>query len=198
MFSLSKSNKNKMIMKKKKVQCRSEIGHFRRQTGFMLSRSKVKFRQICCSQIRFSFCLRVVDLWNSLPSSVVEAKTVESFERRLDKLWREQPAYYNYNEAIKPTGYDKNIQSEEELIRAGPTGRNRPSTRRGFVSICEYDAYIQYLSERLILIDVTIPFVYKFRQIGNSRLSTIRMNTVVTGRFGRESFRPWSDSANFW
>ena len=64
---------------------------------------------------KYSFCLRVVDLWNSLPSSVVEAKTVESFERRLDKLWREQPAYYNYNEAIKPTGYDKNIQSEEEL-----------------------------------------------------------------------------------
>ena len=64
---------------------------------------------------KYSFCLRVVDLWNSLPSSVVEAKTVESFERRLDKSWREQPAYYNYNEAIKPTGYDKNIQSEEEL-----------------------------------------------------------------------------------
>ena len=40
---------------------------------------------------------------------------MESFERTFDKLLREQPAYYYYNEVIKPTGYDKYIQSEEEL-----------------------------------------------------------------------------------
>ena len=35
---------------------------------------------------RFLFCMGIVDQWNSLPSNVVEAKTVNSFERRLDKL----------------------------------------------------------------------------------------------------------------
>ena len=30
--------------------------------------------------------MRVVDVWNSLPSSVVEAKTLESFERKLDNV----------------------------------------------------------------------------------------------------------------
>ena len=40
---------------------------------------------------------------------------MESFERTFDKLWIEQPAYYNYNEVIKPTGYDKYTKSEEKL-----------------------------------------------------------------------------------
>ena len=33
---------------------------------------------------KYSFCMRVVDLWNGLPSSVLEAETVSAFERRLD------------------------------------------------------------------------------------------------------------------
>lgn len=66
---------------------------------------------------KYSFCLRVVDLWNGLPSNVVEAKTVCVFERRLDKLWKNQPVYYNYREAITPTGLDtkKHSYIEEEL-----------------------------------------------------------------------------------
>ena len=65
---------------------------------------------------KYSFCTRIVDQWNSLPSSVVEAKSVNSFERRLDRLWRNQPVYYNYREAIQPTGYDtKTHSSDEEL-----------------------------------------------------------------------------------
>ena len=63
---------------------------------------------------KYSFCMRIVDQWNSLPSDVVEAKTVNSFERRLDKLWRDQPIYYNYRDTINPTGYDKKTQSLEE------------------------------------------------------------------------------------
>ena len=68
---------------------------------------------------KYSFCMRIVDQWNSLPSDVVEAKTVNSFERRLDKLWRDQPIYYNYRDTINPTGYDKKTQSldESELVQ---------------------------------------------------------------------------------
>ena len=63
--------------------------------------------------------MRIVDQWNSLPSSIEEAKTVNSFERRLDRLWRDQPVYYNYREEIQPTGYDMKtygIDKELELV----------------------------------------------------------------------------------
>ena len=35
------------------------------------------------------FSLRVVDLWNSLPESVVTAPSLNSFKNRLDKFWNE-------------------------------------------------------------------------------------------------------------
>ena len=35
------------------------------------------------------FSLRVVDLWNSLPESVVSAPSLNSFKNRLDKFWME-------------------------------------------------------------------------------------------------------------
>ena len=65
---------------------------------------------------KYSFCMRIVDQWNSLPSSVVDAKSVNSFERRLDRLWRNQPVYYNYREAIQPTGYDMKTDTSDEEI----------------------------------------------------------------------------------
>ena len=39
---------------------------------------------------KFSFCYRVVDIWNRLPDSVVTANTVHSFERRFDKYMNDQ------------------------------------------------------------------------------------------------------------
>ena len=35
---------------------------------------------------KYSFCYRVVDIWNSLPSDIVEAKNVRSFERRISDV----------------------------------------------------------------------------------------------------------------
>ena len=40
---------------------------------------------------KHSFFFRVTDPWNSLPNQLVEAPTVESFERRLDRHWRGHP-----------------------------------------------------------------------------------------------------------
>ena len=45
--------------------------------------------------------MRVVDSWNQLPSSVVEALTVSAFERRLDQQWKHQPIYYSYRDNNK-------------------------------------------------------------------------------------------------
>jgi hypothetical protein len=38
-----------------------------------------------------TFSNRIVPIWNSLPDSVVAAPSVEAFERRLDKHWRDHP-----------------------------------------------------------------------------------------------------------
>ncbi|KAK3088186.1 hypothetical protein FSP39_015873 [Pinctada imbricata] len=42
------------------------------------------------------FTNRVIDIWNSLPESVVLAKTLYSFENRLDKFWANQPMKYDF------------------------------------------------------------------------------------------------------
>ena len=90
----------------------------------------IKLREDCCTRghkykilksrprldiRKYSFCMRVVDTWNQLPSSVVEAETVSAFERRLDRHWKNQPIYYIYREAIKPTGLDPEKPRKTEL-----------------------------------------------------------------------------------
>ena len=42
------------------------------------------------------FTNRVVDIWNSLPDSVICAKSVKVFEGRLDRHWNEHPLVYDY------------------------------------------------------------------------------------------------------
>ena len=43
-----------------------------------------------------SFYCRVVDRWNTLPSSVVEAPTMNTFKNRLDQHWKELPLKYDH------------------------------------------------------------------------------------------------------
>ena len=54
--------------------------------------NKFKLRkEMCRYGIRkYSFCYRVVNVWNSLPDYVVEADSVNSFKSRLDKYWANQ------------------------------------------------------------------------------------------------------------
>ena len=49
---------------------------------------------------KYSFSNRVVDLWNSLPDSVISAETVFSFETRLDNYWKDQDILYEYESKI--------------------------------------------------------------------------------------------------
>jgi len=46
---------------------------------------------------KFSFCSRVVNTWNSLPDSVVDADTLNTFKNRLDKHWLDQNVLYNFH-----------------------------------------------------------------------------------------------------
>ncbi len=49
---------------------------------------------------KFSFCHRVVDVWNGLPDKVVGAENVMSFEKRLDEYWKYQPQKFYFQENI--------------------------------------------------------------------------------------------------
>ena len=51
-----------------------------------------KFFQHMCSQL--------LEHWNNLPSSVVEAPSMKAFDMRLDKYWKEHELVYNYREEI--------------------------------------------------------------------------------------------------
>jgi len=52
------------------------------------------------------FTERVVNLWNSLPSLVVEAPSVRPncFKIRLDKFWSNQDVLYNFKAPFLGTG----------------------------------------------------------------------------------------------
>lgn len=60
---------------------------------------------------KFSFTSRVVDIWNSLPESVISAGTLITFEARLDRFWSNQDILYNFEATIATGG-----RNEEELV----------------------------------------------------------------------------------
>jgi len=49
---------------------------------------------------KHSFSNRVVNIWNSLPNSVISAKTINTFENRLDRHWSNQDIMYNFEDFI--------------------------------------------------------------------------------------------------
>ena len=60
---------------------------------------------MCHYNIRkYSFCARVVNMWNSLPNDVVEADTVNTFKNRLDKHWYNQDVLFDFNADLIGTG----------------------------------------------------------------------------------------------
>ena len=60
---------------------------------------------MCHYNIRkYSFCARVVNMWNSLPNDVVEADTVNTFKNRLHKHWYNQDVLFDFNADLIGTG----------------------------------------------------------------------------------------------
>jgi len=45
---------------------------------------------------RYSFTVRIVNIWNSLPNSVVDVDTVCLIKARLDKFWMHQDVLYDF------------------------------------------------------------------------------------------------------
>ncbi len=43
----------------------------------------------------------MVNTWNSLPEEVVNAESVKSIEKKLDKIWKRQSIKYDYKVTIE-------------------------------------------------------------------------------------------------
>ena len=55
----------------------------------------------CHNDVRkYSFCIRVVNIWNSLRNEVIAATSLNSFKNRLDLFWADQEVLYNYKANI--------------------------------------------------------------------------------------------------
>jgi len=71
------------------------------------------------SQIRYdtrkySFCNRIISLWNSLPEKIVSSSTVKSLKVWLDRFWANEEIYYNYKANISCTGSRSNYDVDLE------------------------------------------------------------------------------------
>jgi len=50
------------------------------------------------------FSARIVNIWNSLPNTVVDASTVNTFKERLDKFWSHQLVKFDFTADLTGTG----------------------------------------------------------------------------------------------
>jgi len=76
-----------------------------------------------------SFVVRSAKVWNQLPEHVVNAKSVNAFKNRLDRLWRNQELLYdNFRAEINMTGTGRviieDIEESGEEDREGPVPEN--------------------------------------------------------------------------
>jgi len=53
---------------------------------------------------RYSFSARIVNIWNSLPNTVVDVDIVCLFKARLDKFWMHQVVKYNFTADLTRIG----------------------------------------------------------------------------------------------
>lgn len=54
---------------------------------------------------KYSFCNRVINVWNSLPDSVVCACSLNTFKNKLDKHWEKEEVVYNYEACLPASTY---------------------------------------------------------------------------------------------
>ncbi len=72
-----------------------EAGRYTRGHTFKLKKPS------CSNNIsKHFFTRRVVNIWNNLPKSVVEAPTLNTFKNRLNKSWENLDIMYNFDAAM--------------------------------------------------------------------------------------------------
>ena len=60
----------------------------------------------------YFFSAHIVNIWNSLPNSVVDACTVNAFKACLDKFWQHQSVKFDFTADLMGTGN----RSEEAIL----------------------------------------------------------------------------------
>jgi len=50
------------------------------------------------------FSARIVNIWNSLPNSIVDACSVNAFKARVDEFWQHQLVKFNFTADLTGTG----------------------------------------------------------------------------------------------
>ena len=64
-----------------------------------------------------AFPIRVTEPWNTLPETVVQAKSLNTLKKRLDEFWSNQEILYNFEAPLKTgTGILQPLIDEEDLI----------------------------------------------------------------------------------
>jgi len=54
---------------------------------------------------KYYFTVRVISLWNILPTHVITAVSVDSFKNRLDKFWANEEARFDYKANLSGCGF---------------------------------------------------------------------------------------------
>ena len=62
---------------------------------------------------KYFFAVRVVNIWNSLPDSVISANNVNTFINRLDKFWANQELIFDYTSSLTGTGKRSFVDSSD-------------------------------------------------------------------------------------
>jgi len=62
---------------------------------------------------KYSFAVRIVNIWNSLPDSVISANNVNTFKNRLDKFWANKELIFDYKSSLTGTGNRSFIDSSD-------------------------------------------------------------------------------------
>jgi len=61
---------------------------------------------------KYSFTARTINTCNSLPNKIVDAKSVNTFNTRLDKYWNDQPLLYDFKAKIAGTGDQSKCENQ--------------------------------------------------------------------------------------
>ena len=64
----------------------------------------------CTYRLKYNLCkynliVRVISLWNSLPTHVITADSVDSFQNMLDKFWATEVARFDYRANLSGSGF---------------------------------------------------------------------------------------------
>jgi len=58
---------------------------------------------------KYNFTVRVISLWNSLPTHVITADSVDSFKYRLHKFWANEEAHFDYKANLSGSSFARSF-----------------------------------------------------------------------------------------